>query len=150
MRDTLALWHQGSTLYGRHIGPVVIVATGFGLLLGSMRRASRPLLAWVLVAAATDLFTQPSAPPRGLGLLLPPLALAAAVGLQSPARWLGGLVLSLAAVVSAVIVSMKPAAPIEMEGLLFLLPCVLVAAYGAWIVIAEGPLRRREPSDVRA
>ena len=91
VRDVMALWHQGTSIYGRHIGPVVIVATGFGLLLGSMRRASRPLLAWVLVASATALFTQQSAPPRGLGLLLPPLALAAAVGLQSPTRWLGAL-----------------------------------------------------------
>lgn len=89
VRDVLALWHQGPTLYGRHIGPVVIVATGFGLFLGSMRRSSRPLLAWVLVASATALITQQAAPPRGLGLLLPPLALAAAVGLQSPTRWLG-------------------------------------------------------------
>ena len=90
VRDALSLWHQGTTLYGRHIGPVVIVATGFGLLLGSMRRASRSLLAWVLVASATALFTQQSSPPRGLGLLLPPLALAAAVGLQSPTRVAGG------------------------------------------------------------
>jgi hypothetical protein len=91
VRTFLALWHQGPSFYGRYIGPVVIVSTGFGLLLGSLRRASRPLLAWVLVAAATNMFTQQSPPPRGLGLMLPPLALCAAVGLQSPARWLGSL-----------------------------------------------------------
>jgi len=90
-REFGALWRQGTSFYGRHIGQVVIVATGFGLLLGSLRRASRPLLMWVVVAMATNMFTQKSPLPRGLGLLLPPLALCAAVGLQSPVRWLGGL-----------------------------------------------------------
>ncbi len=91
LQTFMALWQQGPSWYGRHVGQVVIVTTGFGLLLGSLRRASRPLLAWVLVAAALSMFTDQSPPPRGLGLLLPPLALCAAVGLQSPARWLGGL-----------------------------------------------------------
>ena len=91
VRDVHALWHQGNSTYGRYIGPVVIVAMGFGLLLGSLRRASRPLLAWALVAAAMNMVTQKSPLPRGLGLLLPPLALCAAVGLQTPVRWLGGL-----------------------------------------------------------
>lgn len=90
-RNFLAIWHQGTSWYGRHSGPIVIVATGFGLLLGSLRRASRPLLAWVLVATAMTTLGDPSVPPRGLGLVLPPLALAAAVGLQSPVRWLGSL-----------------------------------------------------------
>lgn len=85
------LWVQGDTFYARNIGKVVLVASGFGLLLGSLRRASRPLLAWVLVAAVVTRLGVHSAPPRDLGLVLPPLALCAAVGLQSPMRWLGSL-----------------------------------------------------------
>lgn len=86
-----AVWHQGDTFFGRHVGQVIVVATGFGLLLGSLRRASRPLLIWIVVAAAITSLGDGSVPPRGLGLVLPPLALCAAVGLQSPVRWLGAL-----------------------------------------------------------
>lgn len=91
MRQFMALWYQGPSWYGRHAGAVVIVMTGFGLLLGSMRRASRPLLCWVLVAGVLSVLSEPSPTPRGIGLLLPPLAVAAAVGLQSPVRWLGSI-----------------------------------------------------------
>jgi hypothetical protein len=86
-----AVWHQGDSWFGRHVGQVVVVATGFGLLLGSLRRASRPLLVWIVVATAITSLGDGSVPPRGLGLVLPPLALCAAVGLQSPVRWLGAL-----------------------------------------------------------
>ncbi len=91
VRQFMALWYQGPSWYGRHVGAVVIVMAGFGLLLGSMRRASRPLLCWVLVAAVLSVLSEPSPAPRGIGLVLPPLAVAAAVGLQSPVRWLGSL-----------------------------------------------------------
>ena len=86
-----AIWTQGQTVYGQHIGQVVVVMTCFGLLLGALRRASRPLLLWVMLATLLTLLGGDLAPPRGLGLVLPPLALAAAVGLQSPLRWLGRL-----------------------------------------------------------
>ncbi len=86
-----AVWRQGPSFYGRHVGQVVVVTTCFGLLLGSMRRASRPLLVWVMLATLLTWVGGDMAPPRGLGLVLPPLALAAAVGLQSPVRWLGSL-----------------------------------------------------------
>ena len=90
------------------VGQVVVVTTCFGLLLGSMRRASRPLLVWVMLATLLTWVGGDLAPPRGLGLVLPPLALAAAVGLQSPVRWLGSLggiitTLALAGVVLAVV-----------------------------------------------
>ncbi len=91
LRQFWALWYQGPSWYGRHAGAVVIVMTGFGLFLGSMRRASRPLLCWVAVAALLSALSPPLPSPRGIGLLLPPLALAAAVGLQSPVRWLGSI-----------------------------------------------------------
>lgn len=91
VRQFMALWYEGPSWYGRHAGAVVIVMAGFGLLLGSMRRASRPLLCWVLVAAVLSALSEPSAAPRGIGLVLPPLAVAAAVGLQSPVRWLGSI-----------------------------------------------------------
>lgn len=87
----LGLWRQGESWYGRHVGPVVIIAAGFGLLLGALRRASRPLLCWVVVAGLMNLLGETSPPPRGLGLVLPPLALCAAVGFESPVRWLGHL-----------------------------------------------------------
>ncbi len=103
-----AVWRQGPSFYGRHVGQVVVVTTCFGLLLGSMRRASRPLLVWVMLATLLTWVGGDLAPPRGLGLVLPPLALAAAVGLQSPVRWLGSLggiitTLALAGVVLAVV-----------------------------------------------
>jgi len=103
-----AVWHQGPSWFGRHVGQVVVVTTCFGLLLGSMRRASRPLLVWVMLATLLTWVGGDLAPPRGLGLLLPPLALAAAVGLQSPVRWLGSLgglitTFALAGVVLAVV-----------------------------------------------
>lgn len=91
LRQFWALWYQGPSWYGRHAGAVVIVMTGFGLFLGSMRRASRPLLCWVALAALLSVLSAPLPSPRGIGLLLPPLALAAAVGLQSPVRWLGSI-----------------------------------------------------------
>jgi hypothetical protein len=105
----MALWHQGDTRFSRYVGPVVVVATGFGLLLGSMRRASRPLLVWVLVAAAMTWLGDDSGLPRGLGLVLPPLALCAAVGLQSPVRWLGALggVITACALAGVVLVSIE-------------------------------------------
>lgn len=109
LRNWAAIWHQGSSVYGRHVGPVIVVATGFGLLLGSMRRTSRPLLAWVIVAAALTWVGDSSPPPRGLGLVLPPLALAAAVGLQSPVRWLGSLggIITAGALASVVLVTLE-------------------------------------------
>ena len=75
-----------------------------------------------------------------------------ALGLHPASRWLAGLVLCLAAVASIAIVIVKPAAPLDMGGLIFLSPCMLVAAYGAWMAIDEGPLRRarREATNVRA
>lgn len=91
LRQFWALWYQGPSWYGRHAGAVVIVMTGFGLFLGSMRRASRTLLCWVAVAGVLSALSDPLPAPRGIGLLLPPLALAAAVGLQSPVRWLGSI-----------------------------------------------------------
>jgi len=103
-----AVWRQGPSWFGRHVGQVVVVTMVFGLLLGSMRRASRPLLVWMMLATLLTWVGGDLAPPRGLGLLLPPLALAAAVGLQSPVRWLGSLgglitTLALAGVVMAVV-----------------------------------------------
>ncbi|MBL9042698.1 MAG: hypothetical protein JNM83_13910 [Myxococcales bacterium] len=103
-----AVWRQGPSWFGRHVGQVVVVTTCFGLLLGSMRRASRPLLVWVMLATLLTWVGGDLAPPRGLGLLLPPLALASAIGLQSPVRWLGSLgglitTFALAGVVLAVI-----------------------------------------------
>mgnify|MGYP000848199521 FL=1 len=103
-----AVWRQGPTWFGRHVGQVVVVTMVFGLLLGSMRRASRPLLVWMMLATLLTWVGGDLAPPRGLGLVLPPLALASAVGLQSPVRWLGSLgglitTLALAGVVAAVI-----------------------------------------------
>ncbi|MCS6914208.1 MAG: hypothetical protein RMK29_12840 [Myxococcales bacterium] len=86
-----ALWGQGPGWYGRHVGPVVIVAAAVGMLLGSLRRPSRPLLCWVVVAIIMNALGPTSPPPRGLGLVLPPLALCAAVGLEAPSRWLGHL-----------------------------------------------------------
>lgn len=86
-----AVWHQGDTRFARHAGQVVVVTTCFGLLLGSLRRASRPLLMWIVLAVGLTVLSPDVGPPRGLGLLLPPLALCAAVGLQSPMRWLGAL-----------------------------------------------------------
>lgn len=109
LRTFQAIWHQGDTWFSRHIGPVVIVATGFGLLLGSLRRASRSLLVWVLVAVAMTWFGDDAALPRGLGLVLPPLALCAAVGLQSPVRWLGALggVITTCALAGVVVVNIE-------------------------------------------
>ncbi len=103
-----AVWRQGPSWFGRHVGQVVVVTMVFGLLLGSMRRASRPLLVWMMLATLLTWVGGDLAPPRGLGLLLPPLALASAVGLQSPVRWLGSLggiitTLALAGVVAAVV-----------------------------------------------
>lgn len=101
-----AVWAQGPTYFGRHVGQVVIVTTCFGLLLGSMRRTSRPLLLWVMLSTLLTLLGRDLAPPRGLGLLLPPLALAAAIGLQSPMRWMGrlGFLIPTAALSSVVLV----------------------------------------------
>ncbi len=109
LRTFNAIWHQGDSWFSRYIGPVVIVATGFGLLLGSLRRASRSLLVWVLVAAAMTWFGDDATLPRGLGLVLPPLALCAAVGLQSPVRWLGALggVITTCALAGVVLVSVE-------------------------------------------
>ena len=109
LRTFKAIWHQGDSWFSRYIGPVVIVATGFGLLLGSLRRASRSLLVWVLVAAAMTWFGDDATLPRGLGLVLPPLALCAAVGLQSPVRWLGALggVITTCALAGVVLVSIE-------------------------------------------
>jgi hypothetical protein len=109
LRTFMALWHQGDTRFSRYIGPVVVVATGFGLLLGSLRRASRPLLVWVLVAAALTWLGDEGTVPRGLGLVLPPLALCAAVGLQSPVRWLGALggVITACALAGVVVVNIE-------------------------------------------
>ncbi|MFO0574882.1 MAG: hypothetical protein U1A78_12905 [Polyangia bacterium] len=108
-----AVWHQGDTWFGRHVGQVVVVTTGFGLLLGSLRRASRPLLVWIVVATAITSLGDGSVPPRGLGLVLPPLALCAAVGLQSPVRWLGGLGgLITACALAGVVVATVEGAPV--------------------------------------
>ena len=89
--------------------------------------------------------------PWGLLGFLMLVILLAALGLHPASRWLGGLVLCLVAVASIAVVIIKPAAPLDMDGLLFLSPCMLVAAYGAWMVVAEGPLRtRRQATNVRA
>lgn len=113
MQSVRLLWHQGTTPYAAHAGQVVIVAAGFGLLLGSLRRASRPLLAWVLVALAMTGLGEIAEPPRGLGLVLPPLSLCAAVGLESPVRWLGrlGMVVS-AAVLFGIVAVYAQADPV--------------------------------------
>lgn len=109
LRTFLAIWHQGDSWFSRYIGPVVIVATGFGLLLGSLRRASRSLLAWILLAGVMTWLGEDSSLPRGLGLVLPPLALCAAVGLQSPVRWLGALggVITTCALAGVVVVNIE-------------------------------------------
>lgn len=106
-----ALWHQGASTYARHVGQVIVVAAGFGLLLGALRRASRSLLLWIVMAGLVSGLGPPVAAPQGLGLLLPPLALAAAVGLQSPVRWLGRLggAITLAALAGVVLATAQGA-----------------------------------------
>lgn len=111
--NVLALWQQGDTPYARNVGKVVIVAAGFGLLLGSLRKASRPLLAWVLVATFMTWLGDVSPPPRGLGIVLPPLALCAAVGLESPVRWLGHLgMLVTSAAIAGILLVLFEAGPV--------------------------------------
>ncbi len=106
MESVKALWHQGDSFYGRHVGHVIIVAAGFGVLLGSLRRPSRPLLVWMAVAIGMTWLGEIAPPPRGLGLVLPPLSLCAAVGFESPVRWLGrlGMVVTGAALAGILIV----------------------------------------------
>ena len=86
-----------------------LIACAFCLLLGSLRRASRSLLVWVLLAGVMTWLGDDSTLPRGLGLLLPPLALCAAVGLQSPVRWLGALggVITTCALAGVVVVNIE-------------------------------------------
>ena len=109
LRTFMSIWNQGDSFFSRYIGRVVIVATGFGLLLGSLRRASRSLLVWVLLAGVMTWLGDESTLPRGLGLVLPPLALCAAVGLQSPVRWLGALggVITTCALAGVVVVNIE-------------------------------------------
>ena len=90
LRQFWALWYQGPSWYGRHAGAVVIVMTGFGLF---WARCGVPAHLAVLGCRRWRAICTvgSAAGPRGIGLLLPPLALAAAVGLQSPVRWLGSI-----------------------------------------------------------
>ena len=105
------LWTQGASLYDAAAGGVplagganalvtgyaplagrvLIVAAGFGVLFSLIRRPSRPLALWLLSSGILSIVGAGGEPRRALVLLLPPLALCAAVGIETPVRWLGRL-----------------------------------------------------------
>lgn len=108
LRDMVAamqdqLLNQDGSRYGRIAGRVLVGAGAFGVLVCLIRRVSRPLPLWLLAASAMTLLSTGD-PRRGVALLLPPLALCAAVGLETPVRWLGrlGNLVTLAAVAGIV------------------------------------------------
>ena len=124
--------------------PYVLLATAFVLLEQAIGDGTLSALLATLLAQVLWLV------PWGLLGFLIGTALLAALGLHPASRWVGGLVLCVLALAAIAVVTVKPTAPVEVEDLIFLLPCLLVAVYGAWTVIAEGPQRaRRTPAHDR-
>ena len=116
--------------------PYVLLAIAFLLLEQAIGDGTLSTLLATLLSQALWLI------PWGvLGFLIFAIALAA-LGMHPASRRLGGFLLCLVAVVCIVLIIVKPAEPVGLDALLFLSPCILVAAYGAWMAFAEGPVAR--------
>jgi hypothetical protein len=111
--------------------PYVLLATAF-ILLGhvlsggtllslfdALFRAALWLVPWGLLAFAAGV----------LALL--------ALGLSDRLLWLGGLCLSLIACGCTATILLMNTTPIEPGQLLFMLPCMMIVIFGAWLAYAE-------------
>lgn len=111
--------------------PYVLLATAFvvlghvvsgGTLLSlfdALLRAALWLIPWGLLAFAAAVFA-----------LL-------ALGLSDRLLWLGGLCLSLIACGCTAVILLMSTTPIEPGQLLFMLPCIMIVIFGAWLAYAE-------------
>jgi hypothetical protein len=111
--------------------PYVLLATAFivlghvlsgGTLLSlfdALLRAALWMIPWGLLAFAVAVFA----------LLT--------LGLSDRLRWLGGLCLSLVACGCTASILLMSSAPSEPGQLLFMLPCLMIVIFGAWLAYAE-------------
>lgn len=110
--------------------PYILLATGF-LLLGQLINSGS------IIAFFDTLISQFTwVMPWGVIGFALALLLLATLGLFAQTRWLAGLLLCLLAGSSLVIILFFDRA-IDMGKLLFLLPCLLVVLFAAWLVRSE-------------
>jgi hypothetical protein len=69
------------------------------------------------------------------------ILLLAALGLHAACRWIGGLLLCLVACSSTLLVVLLTSSTIDVDEILFLLPCIGIAVFGGWLALAERPRR---------
>ena len=111
--------------------PYLLLAAGFLLIGQAVSGGTLWSFFDALLAAAVWLI------PWGLlALALVFLALLA-LGIGDRLRWLGGVCLCVLASCSGAVILIMATATIEPGHLLFLLPCFLIAVFGAWLALAE-------------
>ncbi len=111
--------------------PYVALAIGFALLGQAISGASLGDFLGTLLAQFLWLV------PWGfIGLTLA-IVLLALLGLSTRLRWLGGLCQCLIAASSIATLIVVTTSPIGVPELLFLLPCLVVLVFGAWLAVVE-------------
>jgi len=111
--------------------PYVLLATAF-ILLGHVLLGGTLLSLFdALLAAALWLI------PWGLLAFAAAVLALMALGLSDRLRWLGGLSLSLSACGCTATILLMSTTPIELGQLLFMLPCIMIVIFGAWLAYAD-------------
>ncbi len=111
--------------------PYVLLAIGF-ILLGHVLSGGTLLSLFdALLAAALWLI------PWGLLAFAIAVLALLTLGLSDRLRWLGSLCLGLIACGCTATILLISSAPIETGQLLFMLPCILIVIFGAWLAYVE-------------
>ena len=111
--------------------PYVALAAGFALLGHAIASDSLGGFLGTLLSQALWLV------PWGLIGSIVAVALVAALGLSARLRWLGGLCLCLIAAGCLTVVLVVTTSRIGLPELIFLLPCMAVLFFGAWLAVVE-------------
>jgi len=116
--------------------PYAALAAGFAMLDQAIARGSLGGFLVALLSHALWLI------PWGLLGIIAAIALLATLGLSARLRWLGGACLGLIAASCVVVLLAVPNSKLGASELLFLLPCIVVMVFGAWLAVVEWRARR--------
>ena len=116
--------------------PYVALASAFALLGQAIARKSLVGFLDALLSQALWLM------PWGLLGIIAVIVIVAGLGLSARLRWLGGVCLCLIAASCIGVLIVLTTSPNGLSELLFLLPCIVVMIYGAWLGVVEWRARR--------